>query len=50
MDDPEDPLTQAALQDPAAQAEPEAHAPSPHWRLVVLLLVAIVALAIVFKR
>lgn len=50
-DDSEDPLTQAALSDPAAhQPPPEDRPPSPHWRLVILLLVAIAALAIVFRR
>ena len=48
---PEDELTREALEDPEALA-PEGHGnPAPTaWRLVVMLMVAVVALAMVFWR
>lgn len=45
----EDELTRAALEDPAALAE-EPHSAHPHtWRLVFLVLLAVVALSMVFR-
>ncbi len=49
-DMPEDDLTRAALNDPAAHT-PDIHDASPTlWRLVVLIIVVVVALAIVFWK
>lgn len=45
----EDPLTEAALSDPAnvAHAEPD---PDPtFWRVVVLAVIALIALSVVFR-
>lgn len=51
VEEPEDDLTRAALEDPAAE---EAHTPLDGgptlWRVVVLLAFAVLALGIVFGR
>lgn len=46
---PEDELTRAALEDPAAQLH-DARPPLPGtWRLVILVLIAVAALSLVFR-
>jgi hypothetical protein len=48
---PEDELTREALEDPAALQQQGAGNPAPTlWRLIVVLLVAVGALAVVFWR
>lgn len=44
----EDELTQAAIEDPAAGQVQEAHPQPTLWRLVVLMVLAVVALTVVF--
>ena len=47
---PEDDLTRAALNDPAAHTLDIQEAPPTLWRFVVLIIVVVVALAIVFWK
>ena len=48
---PEDELTREALEDPAALQQQSSGNPAPTlWRLIVVLLVAVGALAVVFWR
>lgn len=47
---PEDELAQAALQDPGAATRDMVDTRPTFWRIVVLILVAVAALAIVFWR
>jgi len=47
---PEDDLTRAALNDPAAQIVDIQDTPPTLWRLVVLIILVVVALAIVFWK
>jgi len=47
-DTPEDDLTRAALNDPAADTHDRHETPPTLWRLVVLIILVVVALAIVF--
>jgi len=49
-DTPEDDLTRAALNDPAAQTFDFHDSPPTLWRLVVLIIVVVAALAIVFWK
>lgn len=49
-DTPEDDLTRAALNDPAGHTIDIHETPPTLWRLVVLILVVVVALAIVFWK
>ncbi len=50
IDTPEDDLTRAALNDPAAQTFDIQETPPTLWRLVVLIVLVVVALAIVFWK
>ena len=47
---PEDDLTRAALNDPAAHTVDIQETPPTLWRLVVLIILVVVALAIVFWK
>lgn len=49
-DTPEDDLTRAALSDPAARTFDIHDTPPTLWRLVVLIILVVVALAIVFWK
>jgi hypothetical protein len=50
VDTPEDDLTRAALNDPAGHTVDIQETPPTLWRLVVLILLVVVALAIVFWK
>ena len=45
----EDELTRAAMEDPAALAGEDGHAEPTVWRLIALLVFAVVALTVVFR-